>query len=55
MTKLAKGKLLPEIKKVEGMERKQFLKYHIKVLEETIGEAKKVLEQKKKELKKLRR
>jgi len=55
MTKLAKGKLLPEIKKVEGMKRKEFLKYHIKVLEETIDEAKKVLKDKKKELKNLKK
>jgi len=54
MTKLAKGKLLPEIKKVDRMNRRDYLKYHIKVLEETINEAKKVLKLKKKELKKLK-
>jgi len=44
----------PQLKKVEKMDRKEYLKYYIKVLEENISEAKKVLAQKKKELKKLR-
>lgn len=55
MTRLAKGKLLPEIKKVDKMKRREYLKYYIKVLEENISEAKKVLAQKKKELKNLKR
>ncbi len=52
--KLPKGEILPKIDKVEHMKRKQYLKYYIEVLEENIKEAKDILKQKKKELKKLK-
>lgn len=48
-----KKQLIPKIDKVEGMRRKTYLKYYISVLEENIEEAKKILKQKKQELKKL--
>ena len=51
---LVKRELLPELKKVESMNRKKYLEYYVKVLEENINEAKKILKQKKKELRKLK-
>jgi hypothetical protein len=41
-------------KAVEGMDRKEYLQYYIKVLEKQIFEASKILEKKKKELKKIK-
>ena len=55
MIKLINRQLLPEIKKVEDMGRKEYLRYYIHVLEENISEAEKVLKEKKKELKELGR
>jgi len=52
--KKTRRNLLPEVDKVEHMNRKQYLKYYIKVLQENIKEAQKVLKQKQKELKKLK-
>jgi len=48
------AELLPEIKQVEKMDRKQYLEYYTKVLKENIEDAKKVLKQKLEELKKLK-
>jgi len=42
------------LKAVEGMDKKTYLQYYIKVLESQIKEASKILEQKKKELARLR-
>ncbi len=52
--KLVKEELLPEIEVIEGMPRKEYLEYYVKVLEENIKEAKKILEEKKEELKGLK-
>ena len=41
-------------KAVEGMDRKEYLQYYIKVLEKQISEASKILEKKKDELKKIK-
>ena len=54
-TKKKSKTLLQSISKVEKMKRAKFLKYYIGVLEENIKEAKKILAQKKKELKKLKK
>ena len=42
------------LKKVEHMDKKTYLKYYIKVLERQINEASKILNQKRKELEKLK-
>ena len=52
--KLVKEELLPEIEVIEGMPRKEYLEYYVKVLEENIKEAKNILEEKKEELKGLK-
>ena len=54
MTKLVERNLLPEIKKVEKMSRKEYLKYYITILTENVKEAQKVLNEKKTELKNLK-
>jgi len=51
--KLSKN-IKSKIKKVEHMDKKAYLKYYIKVLENQIKQATKILKEKKKELKKLR-
>ena len=45
---------MKELKKVQGMDRKTYLKYHIKVLEGKICEATNILSEKKREQMKLR-
>jgi hypothetical protein len=52
--KLAPSNIKKKTKRVEKLDQKSYLKYYIKVLEEQIKEATKILKEKKRELKKLK-
>ncbi|MBL7051921.1 MAG: hypothetical protein ISS01_02425 [Nanoarchaeota archaeon] len=52
--KLVSTNIEKKTKRVAKMDKKQYLKYYIKILEEQINEASKILKEKKKKLKKLK-